>query len=67
MCGEQSAAFRYALRELTGKNFQWGFRWRRWYDKAGGREQYPEPGFEEWRAEMQAEFDPLLVLPDSET
>jgi hypothetical protein len=47
VCDEQSAALRYALRELTGKRFRWDFRWLRWYDKVG-RDQYPEPDFEEW-------------------
>jgi hypothetical protein len=66
VCAQQNVALRYALRVLTGRSFKWDFRWRRWYDKAG-RNQYPEPDFKEWCAEMQAEFDPLLVLSDSET
>ena len=64
---QQSAALRYALHELTGEDFARDARWLKWYDKAGGREQYPEPDFNEWHAEMQAEFDPFLVLGESKT
>lgn len=64
--GKQSAALRYALMKFTGETFTWNSRWLKWYDKRGGREQYPEPDFQEWCAEMQAEFDPLLVIDDSD-
>jgi hypothetical protein len=59
---QQSSALRYTLNRLTGESFKQDHRWLEWYDKAGGCEQYPEPDFNEWYAELQEEYYPLLVL-----
>jgi hypothetical protein len=54
----QSVALRYALTRLTGLTYATDKEWVAWYD-GGGSQQYPEPDFDQWYAELQAQ----VVIP----
>ena len=49
----QSQALRYALGRLTGRSFASDREWVEWYVKDGGIEEYPEPDFKEWYADLK--------------
>lgn len=52
---EQSQALRYALSRLTGRSFATDKAWVDWYDRDGGAQQYPEPDFDQWHADLKAQ------------
>jgi hypothetical protein len=55
---DQSAALRYALRSLTGKEYRTDKEWIKWYDgglfRAAGKLIYPEPDFDKWLVELKS-------------
>lgn len=52
----QSAALRSALEHLTGLSFPSDDAWVKWYFEGPGNKEYPEPDFDEWRADMIARY-----------
>ncbi len=54
---DQSAALRYALKALTGKEFLTDEQWIRWYEgglfRSAGKKTYPVPDFNEWLADLK--------------
>jgi hypothetical protein len=53
---EQSRALRSALQRFTGRSFATDAEWVKWYDEMGGKDEYPKPDFEQWYAELKAQF-----------
>jgi hypothetical protein len=53
---QQSQALRYALNRFTGRSFATDREWVEWYDKGGGVQEFPEPDFDAWLAELKTEF-----------
>ena len=49
----QSATLRYALQRLTGQSHATDREWVEWYD-ARGKEEFPEPDFEQWHRDLKA-------------
>jgi hypothetical protein len=53
----QSAALRYALKFLTGKEFLTDEEWIKWYEgglfRSAGKKVYPEPDFDQWLADLK--------------
>jgi hypothetical protein len=49
---EQSQALRYALNRFTSRSLATDKGWVEWYEK-GGLEEYPEPDFERWHADLK--------------
>ncbi len=56
---QQSQALRYALSRLTGRSDVTDKEWVDWYGRGGGIQQYPEPDFDQWYADLKAQ----VVLP----
>lgn len=52
---QQSEALRYALSRLTGRSFITDQEWVDWYDQRGGNQEYPQPDFEKWLADLKAQ------------
>lgn len=50
----QSQALRYALHRLTGRSYVTDKEWVDWYD-SGGVQQYPQPDFKKWHADLKAQ------------
>jgi hypothetical protein len=54
---EQSAALRYALKSLTGKEHRTDKEWIKWYEgglfRAAGKQTYPQPDFDAWMADLK--------------
>jgi hypothetical protein len=49
---QQSHALRYALSRLTGQSLATDREWVDWYFAGGGIQEYPEPDFKQWHAEL---------------
>ncbi len=52
---QQSQALRYALTRFTGYSFATDREWVDWYDRGEGIQQYPEPDFDRWYADLKAQ------------
>ena len=54
---DQSAALRYALKYLTGKDYPTDEEWIKWYEgslfQTAGKLMYPEPDFDQWLVELK--------------
>lgn len=54
---DQSAALRYALKSLTGKEYGTDKEWIEWYEgglfQIAGKQDYPEPDFDQWLVELK--------------
>ena len=56
---EQSKALRYALKVLTGQDFQNDRKWINWYYDGQGIKDFPEPDFDKWYKELREEYSHL--------
>ena len=54
---DQSAALRYALKVLTGKEYRTDKEWVKWYERGlfqtPAKRMYPEPDLEKWLADLK--------------
>jgi len=54
---DQSAALRYALKLLAGKEYRTDKEWIKWYEgglfQTAGKQNYPEPDFDNWLVELK--------------
>jgi hypothetical protein len=53
---QQSQALRYSLSRLTGRSFATDREWVDWYFAGGGIQQYPEPDFKQWHADLKEQL-----------
>jgi hypothetical protein len=52
----QSQALRYALSRLTERFFATDREWAEWYFQGNGSEEFPEPDFQQWHADLKRQI-----------